>query len=114
MFVYVATGPEDMEACKFLSNTNVDKFCAAWAMFGCERVPFVGSGVAAPVPIAEPSGIGVELPLLFCVARTEASFLDASPMICLMFLLRRADGFQLGLRNGRGLSARSMESRSCW
>lgn len=73
----------------------------------------MGNGVAAPVPMAEPSGIGVEVPLLFCVAKTEASFLDASPRICLIFLFRRADGFQLGFRNGRGLSARSIESRSC-
>jgi hypothetical protein len=89
MFVYVGTGPDDIEACKFLSRTRVDRFCAACAIFGCDNAMFEGIGVTAPVPKADPGGRGVEVPLLFCVAKTEASFRDASPTICLIFLFRR-------------------------
>ena len=113
MFVYVATGPADIAACMFLSKTNVERFCAACAMFGCVE-PELGSGVPASVIMADVMGWGVELPLLFCVARTEASFREASEIICLIFLLRRRDGFQFGSRKFRGCSARSKESRSCW
>ncbi len=71
------------------------------------ELPFMGIGVAAPVSIADVDGSGVEEPLLSWVAITEASFREASDMICFMFLFRRCEGFHAGLRNGRRLSVRS-------
>ena len=53
MFVYVARGPEDSDARRFLSRTIVERFCAAWDMLDCVNDPFVGIGVAAPVAMAE-------------------------------------------------------------
>ena len=50
-------------------------------------VPLEGRGVATPVVMED--GWGVEVPLLFWVASTEASLREASLRICLMFLLRR-------------------------
>lgn len=83
-----------MEACRFFSRTIVDKFRAACVMFEWVTAPFVGTGVVKPVSKAELCSCGVEAPLLFWVARTEASLRDASAMICLMFLFRRCEGFQ--------------------
>lgn len=86
IFVYVAAGPlakaEPIAALLFFSSTSVLKLCAAWAMLGalCEAL----MGVTAP-----PVRTGVETPLLFWVAITEASLRVASAMICLTFLLRR-------------------------
>ena len=94
MLVYVAIGPEDFAICKFFSSTMVDKFWAACAMFECTAFPAVGRGVAAPVPIVEVGGSGVESPLLSWVTITDASFRDASEIICFMFLFRRCEGFQ--------------------
>jgi hypothetical protein len=88
MLVYVAAGPLVKAALLFLSKTRVERLCAACAMFGCKLVPLVGVA-APPVAITECGIIGVELPLLFCVAMTDASLRDASAMICLTFLLRR-------------------------
>lgn len=76
--------------------------------------PFVRAGVTPPVGTEEPGCRGVEVPLLFWVASTDASLREASAMICLMFLLRRCDGFQRGLRNGFRTEAMSSWSRSCW
>lgn len=92
----------------------VDKFRAACAIFEWVVVPLAGTGVTAPVPILEPWGSGVDDPLLFCVGMTETSFREASEIICLIFLFRRCDGFQWGLRKGRGLRVRSSRSRRCW
>lgn len=114
MFVYVATGPFDIEARRFLSRTIVDRFSAACEMLDCVNAPFIGMGVAAPVLGAGLGGLGVEKPLLSCVAMTDASLRAASATICLMFLLRRCEGFHLGLRNALGLSVRSSRSNSCW
>ena len=90
----MATGPDESDACRFRSSTIVDKFCAACEMLECVKVPMDGTGVAAPVSMAELCGFGVEEPLLSCVAMTEASLRAASATICLMFLLRRWEGFQ--------------------
>jgi len=90
MLVYVGAGPA--AALPFFSNTRVLRLWAAWAMFGARPEAALPSAVTA----------GVELPLLFCVAMTEASLRDASPRICLRFLLRRCGGFQFGLRKGLG------------
>ena len=82
-------------------------------MLDCVAVPpFVGNGVATPVSMADVVGLGVLEPLLFWVARTEASLREASATICFMFLLRRWEGFQWGLRKGLGFGARSRLSRS--
>ena len=63
-------------------------------MLECMNVPFEGTGVAAaPVSMAGLCRIGVEEPLLSCVAMTDASLRAASATICLMFLLRRWEGF---------------------
>lgn len=64
-------------------------------------------GVSSPAGVAlllssAPSW-GVTAPELSWVfAVEEASFLDASPRMVLMFLLRRWFGFQFGERNGFG------------
>ncbi len=58
------------------------------------------TGVAAPSVFAPVAGRGVDAPELFCVASTDASLRCASEMSCLVFLLRRLPGFQLGLRKG--------------
>ncbi len=92
----------------------VDKFCAAWDMLDWLNAPFVGMGEAAPVAMAELWGFGVEAPLFSWVGMDEASLRAASATICLMFLLRRCDGFHRGLRKDLGLSVRSSWSRSCW
>lgn len=56
-------------------------------------MPFEGTGVAAPVSIAEVGRFGVDEPLLSCVAINDASLRAASATICLIFLLRRWEGF---------------------
>lgn len=62
-------------------------------MLECVNVPLEGTGVAAPVSIAEFCRFGVEKPLLSCVGMAEASLRAASATICLIFLLRRWEGF---------------------
>lgn len=67
-------------------------------MFGWR--PWLPAGVTLPVIASDAGTTGVEMPLLFCVASTEASLREASPIICFKFLLRRCGGFQFGLRKG--------------
>ena len=62
-------------------------------MLECVNVPYKGTGVAAPVSMAELCRFGVEEPLLSCVAMTDTSLRAASATICLIFLLRRCEGF---------------------
>lgn len=98
MLLYVTDGPDVwlvpfpfiilLDCCILRSSTRVARLLDACAMFGC--------GVMAP----SDCGAGVDAPELFCVARTDASFLLASEMICLIFLFRLLDGFHAGLRNG--------------
>lgn len=68
MLVYVTPGPLDVAACAS---------CAALDMLA-------GSTAAAAT-----SRAGVDVPLLVCVARSDASLREASDTICLTFLLRR-------------------------
>ena len=90
MFIYVAAGPDEIDPSRFLSRTMVDRCWAACEMLACRNTPLVaGIGVAAPVIILEPCGLGVVEPLFSCVAMADASLRAASEMICLMFLLRR-------------------------
>jgi hypothetical protein len=76
MFVYVTAGPVDIVArCRFFSRTRVDKLCAACAILAGRDVALDRAGVMAPSVVAPVGGKGVVAPELFCVARTEASFL---------------------------------------
>ena len=45
--------------------------------------------MTTPVFVVFVARLGVVAPLLFCVAKTEASLRDASETICFMFLFRR-------------------------
>jgi hypothetical protein len=83
-------------------------------MVGWAGAPFVRAGVTPPGAAVEPGGRGVDVPLLLCVARTEASLREASAMICLMFLFRRCEGFQRGLRKGFWIGVMSSWSSSRW
>lgn len=139
MFVYVTAGPIPfaipLPSCarerKFFSSTRVERLWAAWAMLGGRgaapapagndmgvRSPFPLSvagvaGVAAAV-VLDAAANGVEAPELFWLASTEASLREDSESICFTFLLRRAEGFQWGLRKGRGVRDMSSWSRSFW
>lgn len=98
MLVYVTAGPNGTAfRCRFFSRTNVERLCAACAMFGCLILPFDTTGVMAPPVLAPAGGNGVVAPELFCDASTEASLRWLSEIICLTFLLRRCEGFQFGL-----------------
>lgn len=109
MFVYVGAGPAALAAARpFFSKTSVLKLWAACAIFGGRLT------LPAGVLISEYGTAGVEMPLLFCVAMTEASLRVASPMICLRFLLRRCGGFQFGLRKGLWTACMSSLSRRAW
>lgn len=101
MFVYVAVGaaPKPPGGFKLFSRTSFDKLRDAWARFGAEDPLFPPlplpllfiAGVEVPL-VERPSSLaaGVALPLSpWGVAASEASRLDASPMIALRFLLRR-------------------------
>ena len=89
MLVYVAIGPVDKDAWRFLSRTIVDRFWAACDMLAWVDEPLVCMGVTAPVSIAELCMFGVEEPLLSWVANTDASLRAASATICFIVLLRR-------------------------
>lgn len=117
MLVYVGAGPVPFPAAAaaalpFFSSTKVLKLCAACAMLGWRPPTLIG--VALPVTASEAWIAGVDWPLLFCVAITDASLRDASPTICLRFLLRRCGGFQFGLRNGFDVACMSSLSSSAW
>lgn len=72
-------------------------------------MPFVYAGVSAPsVTPVDAGGYGVDAPLLFWVASTEASFLLVSERICLRFLFRRREGFQVWVRKGLGIGVMSI------
>jgi len=64
-------------------------------MFGCSE--FFAEFLIVP---AEVSGCGVDVPLLFCVAATEAWLLEASDIICFKFLFLRMAGLQVAFRKG--------------
>ena len=87
--MYVAIGPVDKEAWRFLSRTIVDRFWAACDMLACVDEPLGCMGVTAPVSIAELCMFGVEEPLLSWVAITDASLRAASATTCFIVLLRR-------------------------
>lgn len=100
MLVYVTAGPPDApDERRFFSRTNVERFCAACAMLRLPSAPLTGVA-KPPVAIEEYAGRGVDVPLLFWVAMTDASLREASAMICLTFLFRRCGGFQWGVRQG--------------
>lgn len=115
MFVYVTAGPANPNPpapapvnpltarWRFRSSTIALRDCVAAEMFKGLEGPDEYAGVAAPSEVAPVAGRGVEAPELFCVASTEASLRWDSEMICLVFLLRRVEGFQLGLRKGFGV-----------
>ena len=86
--MYVAIGPVDKDAWRFLSSTIVDRFWAACDMLAWVDEPLFCMGVTAPVSIAELCIFGVEEPLLSWVAITDASLRAASATICFMVLLR--------------------------
>jgi hypothetical protein len=107
IFVYVAFGAEENPLLLiFLSKTNFDKFRDACARFGCKvEEAAEAAGVLSPsVDVTDSSGRGVAAPELSCVAIVEASLRITSPMIVLMFLLRRWLGFQVGERKGLGIA----------